>query len=161
MGALSALIQKYPSIQIVASALEAPYISGKLNSLRLEQAEAMQEKLPQEQKAFGQAFCRILKNVQPAPVNLEVFDGDRFNWCGGCTIVGTPGHTPGHISLFLEQQKIMITGDAAVIEQGNLVVANPQYALNLEMAEASLAKIQSFGAKKFICYHGGVLIPNL
>lgn len=161
MGALSALKENYPEVQIVASALETPYISGTLSSLRLEQAEAMQESLPQEQKAFGQKFCHILKAVQPAPVDLEVCDGDSFDWCGGCTIVGTPGHTPGHISLFLNEQNIMITGDAAVIEQEDLAVANPQYALNLPMAEVSLAKIQSFGAKKFICYHGGVLIPSL
>lgn len=159
MGALYDLKQRYPQVQIVASKTESPYISGKIKSLRLEQAEAMQAQLPEEQKQFGLAFCQVLKNVKPVVVDLEVSDGDFFDWCGGCTIVGTPGHTPGHISLFIDQQKVMITGDAAALESGELVIANPQFTLDIKEAEKSLDKIIASGAKRIICYHGGTLIP--
>ena len=158
MGALSELKQKYPNVQVIASKKESPYISGQLKSLRLEQAEAMQPNLPEEQKAFGEAFCNILKNVQPAKVDVEVQDGEFFDWCGGCTIIGTPGHTPGHISVFVNQEKVMITGDAAALEKGELVIANPQYTLDRNEAEASLRKIVTYGAKEIVCYHGGILI---
>lgn len=40
--------------------IEAPYIEGKKKSLRLMQAEALQDTLNDEQKAFGKAFCEIL-----------------------------------------------------------------------------------------------------
>ena len=159
MGSLYNLKQKYPHIQVVASQNESPYISGLLKSLRLEQAEALQEKLPQEQKSFGVEFCNVLKNVKPVKVDLEVCDGDILDWCGGCTIVGTPGHTPGHISIFVNEKKVMITGDAAALDNGKLVIANPQYTLNLDEAEASLRKILTYEAKEIICYHGGILIP--
>ena len=86
-------------------------------------------------------------------------DGEILDWCGGCTIIETPGHTPGHISVFVNQKKVMITGDAAVLENGKLVIANPQYALDLKEAEASLRKIAAYDAKEMICYHGGILIP--
>lgn len=159
MGALSELKREYPYIQVIAGKEEAPYISGRLKSLRLEQAEAMQAELPEEQKPFGLAFCNILKNVQPVTVDMEVGDGDIFDWCGGCTIIGTPGHTPGHISIFVNQKKVMITGDAAALDHGRLVIANPQYTLDIKEAEASLQKIMTYGAKEIICYHGGILIP--
>ncbi len=159
IGALYDLKQKYPQVQIIASKSESPYISGKLKSLRLEQAEAMQAGLPEEQKPFGLAFCKILKNVHPVEVDLEVTDGDVLDWCGGCTIVGTPGHTPGHISVFVSQPKVMITGDAAALENGELVIANPQFTLDIKEAEESLHKIMASGAKRIICYHGGTLIP--
>ncbi len=159
MGALSELKQEYPYVKVIASKQESPYISGKLKSLRLEQAEAMQANLPEEQKPFGLEFCNILRNVQPVAVDLEVEDGDAFDWCGGCTIIGTPGHTPGHISVFVNGKKVMITGDAATIDNGKLVIANPQYTLNEKEAEASLQKIRAYGAKEIICYHGGILIP--
>jgi len=159
MGTLSELKQKYLQIQVVASKKESPYISGKLKSLRLEQAEAMQQNLPEEQKPFGLAFCNILKNVRPVEVDLEVRDGDVFNWCGGCTIIGTPGHTPGHISIYVNQKKVMITGDAAALENGELVIANPQFTLDIKEAEASLHKIMTYSAKEIICYHGGIFIP--
>lgn len=157
MGALSALKDKYPEIKVVASRKEAPYISGQLKSLRLEQAEKLQDSLPDDQKSFGMEFCRILRNVQPVEVDIEVEDGDLFDWCGGCTILATPGHTPGHISLYVHKNKVLIAGDAAVLENGNLVVANPHFALDLKEAEKSLEKIKTYGAREIVCYHGGVL----
>ncbi|MDF2632738.1 MAG: beta-lactamase domain protein [Caproiciproducens sp.] len=156
IGALAAFKQKYPNIQIIASEIEAPYVAGKMKTIRLEQAEALQKTLPEEQKAFGNAFCEILRNVEPAKVDLTVHDGDLFDWCGGCEIVATPGHTPGHISLYLKNKKTMITGDAAVLEDDRLVIANPQFTLDMESAEKSLSKILSYDADTFICYHGGI-----
>ncbi len=160
MGALAAFKRRYPSVQVVASRMEAPYITGEKKSLRLIQAESLQEKLPEDQKAYGLAFCNALRSVEPAGVDIEVKDGDFFNWCGGCRIIQTPGHTPGHISLYLENEKTVITGDAATAEKGRLEIANPQFALDIEMAKESLVKIQGLGADTFICYHGGILKWN-
>ena len=160
MGALSELKRKYPQIQVVASEEEAPYIAGQLKSLRLKQAEARQSNLPEDQKAFGLAFCDVLKNVQPVDVDFKLHDGDVLDWCGGCTIMGMPGHTPGHISVCVKREKTLIAGDAATLEDGKLVIANPQYTLNMDEAKRSLDKIKAFGAKKVICYHGGILLTK-
>lgn len=155
MGALAELKQKYSQVQVVASVLESPYISGKKKFLRLEQAEAMQPYLPPEQQAFGLAFCDILKGVSPVAVDIQVRGGDVFSWCGGCTVLDTPGHTPGHVSLLMNGRKTVIAGDAAVIEHGVLTVANPQFAWDLAAAERSLQTVKNCGAKSVICYHGG------
>jgi len=160
MGALADFKQKYPNIKIVASETEAPYIEGKKKSLRLQQAEALQDTLSPEQKAFGEAFCKILKSVKPAKVDLLVHDGEVMNWCGGCKIVATPGHTRGHISLYLENKKTIITGDAAALENNRLVIANPQFTLDIENANKSLSKILNYDAESFICYHGGIYRRN-
>lgn len=161
MGALAYFKRKYPALQVIASKIEAPYISGVKKNLRLEQAEMLQEILPENQKAFGEAFCEILKNVEPAEVALTVKDGDIFPWCGGCEIISTPGHTPGHISLYLKNKRMMITGDAAFLENNRLMVANPQFTLDMDSANKSLAKILNYPADVFICYHGGVYQKNL
>lgn len=158
VGALSALNRKYPQIQLAAGAKEAPYLDGTSKSLRLAQAEAMQPQLPPEQQDFGLAFCALLRGIAPVPVDLRLREGDLLPWCGGCTVLETPGHTPGHISLYVPQKKTLITGDAAVLENGSLVVANPQFALDLREAEASLEKIMALGAERIICYHGGAWI---
>lgn len=155
VGALYDLKQKYPHVQVAASREEAPYISGKRKSLRLEQAEALQSTLPQEQQAFGRAFCKLLENVLPVPVDIEAQDGDILPWCGGCVVVATPGHTPGHVSLYVKRENTMIAGDAAALQNGMPVVANPEYALNLSEAEASLRRLIESGAARIICYHGG------
>jgi len=157
MGALADFKQKYPQIQVVASSIEAPFIAGETKSMRLEQAEALQNAaLTEEQKAFGEAFCNILRSVKPVAVDITVHDGQIMDWCGGCEIISTPGHTPGHITLYLKKHRTIITGDAAVLENNELVIANPQFTLDMESASQSLAKLQSFEADKYICYHGGI-----
>ena len=156
MGALPDFKQKYPNINIIASGIEAPYIAGEKKSLRLEQAEELQNTLSEEQKPFGKAFCEILKSIKPAKVDLLVNDGEVMNWCGGCEIVGTPGHTPGHISLYLKSKKTIITGDAVALENSQLVIANPQFTLDIENANKSISKILDFDAETYICYHGGI-----
>ncbi len=160
MGALYALKQKYPHIEVVAGEKEAPYISGEKESLRLRQAQAMQQTLPEDQQAFGRAFCELLRSVQTVPVDRTVKEGDILDWCGGCMILETPGHTPGHISAYLKKHNILIAGDAAALENGSLVIANPQFTLDFAAAEKSLNRILRYGAKEIICYHGGVFVPE-
>lgn len=156
MGALAAFKEKYPHIKIAASEIEAPYISGEKKSLRLEQAEAMQATLSDEMKAFGIAFCQLLRSIKPAKVDILLHEGERLDWCGGCVVISTPGHTPGHISLYLEDKKTVITGDAAVVENNRLVVANPQFTLDMDRAKEDIAKLLSYDAETYICYHGGI-----
>lgn len=48
--------------------------------------------------------------VQPIAPDRLLVDGDRLP--EGFTVVHTPGHTPGHISLFHPQHRLLISGDA-------------------------------------------------
>ena len=95
--------------------------------------------------------------MEPAPVHQTVADGDLLPWCGGCRVIATPGHTPGHCSLYLPGLRAVVTGDAVVLEAGTPAVANPQFALDLPRAEASLQKLLALDADCWLCYHGGIL----
>lgn len=156
IGTAAEIKEKYPNIRILASEGEAPYISGKLKNLRLQQAEELQPYLPEHQKAFGIQFCNRLRKVKPVDVDLILHPGDRFDWGGGCEIVSTPGHMPGHISICSLENQYFITGDAAVLEENNLKIANPQFCLDIATAEASLNKIVERECDCYICYHGGL-----
>lgn len=160
MGAAYEFVSKYPHIQIAASAIEAPYVTGMEKNLRLRQAEELQVHLPEEEKEFGLRFCERLRQVRPVPVDLILRDGDRFDWGGGCEIICTPGHTPGHISLLLSEAQVIVTGDAAVAEQGELVLANPQFCLDAEEAGRSLERLKEMRCRQYICYHSGVFFPG-
>ena len=87
--------------------------------------------LPTEQQPAGEAFISMLKGVEPAEVDVTLHGGDVLDICGGCEVIDTPGHTPGHISLYLPAQGTVVTGDAMVLEQGSPAVANPQFAFDL------------------------------
>ena len=145
---------------VYAGAAESEYIAGRRKALRLEQAEALQSALPTEQQPAGEAFISMLKGVEPAEVDVTLRGGDVLDICGGCEVIDTPGHTPGHISLYLPAQGTVVTGDAMVLEQGLPAVANPQFAFDLAAAQASLERLVDLGAARYICYHGGEYIPG-
>lgn len=157
IGAAAAFKRKYSGVRIMASSIETPYISGDLKSLRLEQAQQLQKTLPPEQQEFGAAFCDLLRTVDPVQIDRALFSDDLLPFCGGCQIIATPGHTPGHISLNLLEFNTIISGDAVALENGKPIIANPQFTLDMEEATASMKRLLSYPAKKMICYHGGIL----
>ena len=158
MGAAAALKRKYPHIRILAHELEAPYISGELEPLRLTQAKTMQDTLPEGEKEGGLAFMNLLKSVEPVVTDVLLQDGQRLPYCGGLTIVHTTGHTAGHISVVANARNVIAAGDAAVLQDGALIVANPEFAQDRSMAEASLkCLIHGFAHIPLIaCCHGGL-----
>lgn len=157
MGSLAGLKRMYPRIEIIAHELEKPYIEGARKSLRLEQAESGFEALPEEAKPFAEQFISLLKTMEPATVDRTVYSGERLPWCGGIEIVHTPGHMPGHISLYVPSSKTLIAADAVVLEQGRLGIANPQFTLDMDAALSSVRRLQEFEIDRLICYHGGAL----
>lgn len=157
IGAAAAYKRKYPNVHILASAEEAPYISGSEKSLRLSQAEKLQKELPAEMQEFGIAFCNLLRSIETVPVDQLLYDNELLPFCGGCRVISTSGHTPGHISLYISSHSTVISGDALALEKGQPVIANPQFTLDIEKATTSMLQLLSLPAKKIICYHGGVL----
>ncbi|MGH0924286.1 MBL fold metallo-hydrolase [Bacillus pacificus] len=156
IGALYDFKVKYPHVNIIASEIESHYISGEIKSERLVQAEEMLQCMPIEEKEFGEWFIQQLKNIRRVSVDEKVCDGQMI-LNNECQIVATSGHTSGHISLYFPNLDCVITGDAAVQENRELVIANPGFCLDIEKAEESLNKIKSLKAASYYCYHGGKL----
>ncbi|WP_018708814.1 MBL fold metallo-hydrolase [Siminovitchia fordii] len=154
IGSLHDFKEKYPWINIIASEIESKYISGEMKSERLVQAEEMLENMPKEEIEFGKWFIQQLKNLKHIPIDEKVHDGDMI-LDNKCRVVATPGHTSGHISLYIPSLKSVITGDAAVHKNYELVVANPHFCLNVEKAQQSLRNIKNLKAETYYCYHGG------
>ncbi|WP_434611832.1 MBL fold metallo-hydrolase [Bacillus paranthracis] len=157
IGALYDFKVKYPYVNIIASEIESNYINGNIKSERLVQAEDMLERMTNEEKEFGKWFIQQLKNIKHISVDEKVHN-DQMILNGECQIVATPGHTSGHISLYFPNLDYVITGDAAVQENGELVIANPDFCLDIEKAEESLKRIKDLKAVKYYCYHGGKLM---
>ena len=154
IGSLYDFKVKYPQVNIIASEIESNYINGDIKSERLVQAEEMLERMPNEEKEFGKWFIQQLKNIKHISVDEKVHDGQMI-LNNECQIVATPGHTSGHISLYFPDLHSVITGDAAVQDNGELVIANPNFCLDIEKAEESLKRIKDLKAVKYYCYHGG------
>ncbi|GGH21586.1 MBL fold metallo-hydrolase [Paenibacillus segetis] len=156
VGSLAAIKWAYPHIQIIAYEMEVPYIEGNKKVIRLEQAESTFNELPEEAKSYVQQFMDTLKAVETVRVDQAVKNGEILPWCGGIEIIHTPGHVPGHISLYLPSSKTLIAGDVVVIEQGKLGIANPQFADDLDEAIRSVRRLLDYDIEQIICYHGGL-----
>ncbi|PHA59377.1 MBL fold metallo-hydrolase [Bacillus wiedmannii] len=156
IGSLYDFKVKYPYINIMASEIESNYINGEIKSERLVQAEDMLERMPIEEKEFGEWFIQHLKNIRHISVDEKVYDGQMI-LNDECQIVATPGHTSGHISLYFPNLNCVITGDAAVQDNCELEIANPDFCLDIEKAEESLKRIKNLKAASYYCYHGGKL----
>ncbi|PFY69960.1 MBL fold metallo-hydrolase [Bacillus wiedmannii] len=156
IGSLYNFKVKYPHINIIASEIESNYINGEIKSERLVQAEDMLQRMPIEEKEFGEWFIQQLKNIRHISVDEKVCDGQMI-LNNECQIVATPGHTSGHISLYFPNLNCVITGDAAVQNNCELEIANPDFCLDIEKAEESLKRIKNLKAATYYCYHGGKL----
>lgn len=121
----------------------------------MEQAEASLDDLPDDAKPGVESFIRFLQSVEPAAVNQAVTHGEKLPWCGGIEIVHTPGHMPGHISLYLPATKTLVAGDAVVIQEGKLAIANPHFTLDMDAAILSIQLLLEYDIEQIVCYHGG------
>ena len=115
-------------------------------------------------KPFIQGEKPLLKanmTVSPVKIDTTVSDGEYLPVCGGITVIFTPGHTPDHISLYLEGSKALVAADATVSEKGSILGPNPHYTLNMGEALQSLRKFLRFDIDTLFCYHGGVCTENV
>ena len=161
MGALAEFKKSYPHIMVLASEEEEGYVSGRKKSLRLQQAEAIYDSLPESQKQMAKQFTNMLEAVENVEVDQTVKDGDILSVCGGIKIIATPGHMPGHISIYHIPSKTLIAGDALVVENGSLAIANPQYTLDMAGAKGSIKKLLDYEIETIVCYHGGIVITGI
>lgn len=83
----------------------------------------------------------------------ELNDGDEVFGMG---VIGTPGHTPGSISLFDTGSGILVAGDAINGDgDGGLTGANPDFSSDLDAATASVAKLAALAPTTAAFGHGG------
>lgn len=161
MGCAAELKEAYPALKVYASAGEKPYLEGARKSLRLQQAEDLFPCLPEAQKPGALQFQQLLKSVQPVAVDEVLVMGEDVPFLPGVQVIHTPGHMPGHISLYLPGKKTLVAADALVYERGAFDIANPHYALDLPAAIASVMQLQDLDIDTVICYHGGVVCEGI
>ncbi|RIV23898.1 MBL fold metallo-hydrolase [Fibrisoma montanum] len=157
VGGLYELKQQYPSLKVYASPVEAASITGQVKSARLLQAENLFPSLPDDQKPGALAFQQRLSSIRPVHVDAMLSSGDQSAIWDDVQIIDTPGHTPGHISVYLPSSRTLIACDALVVENGAFNLANPHFAIDLKQAVDSVRTLQSLTIDRVICYHGGLM----
>jgi glyoxylase-like metal-dependent hydrolase (beta-lactamase superfamily II) len=114
VGALQALASEW-GVPIYAHLMEKPYLNG-------------QSPYPPADPTVGGGLMSLMSWMYPkGPINimehLQILPADNTvpgfpEW----KYIHTPGHSPGHISLFRENDKVLIAGDAFVTTQNESAI---------------------------------------
>lgn len=147
-------------IEVLAHAEDRPYIEGERRPIKLdpERFRGRLEGMPEPQR---RAFERLLQDPPRAHVDRTLADGDEIPMLGGVRVVATPGHTPGHISLYLPNTRTLIAGDAVVVQDGRVRGPNPNATPDMDTAMASVRKLAELDVARLVAYHGGVVLDGV
>lgn len=146
VGSLPELVQT-SNARVLAHATETPYIDGT-ELPRFARPEILAQR--PELRAIAEQF-------RYTNVDQQLQDGARLELAGGVQVVFTPGHTPGHMCLYLERTKTLIAGDALTADQGRLQGPNPGATPDMQLAAQSVQKLAELDITAIVCYHGGVV----
>jgi len=150
VGSLNPLKER-TGAEIFAYVNEVPYIDGTKAPVKWPSPERL---------AQHPELAERLKNFKPTSVDQSVIDGDVLSRSAGATVISTPGHTPGHMSLYLPNTKTLIAGDSLVSENGVLSGPSPGATADMELAMESVRKFLAFDVETIVCYHGGLVTDD-
>ncbi len=152
-------VNENPNLQVYCSIIEHPSIIGQTKSERLIQAEKLLKTLPPNAKQWGIDFINRLSSIKRIQ-NVIALDNKEFI-NDNIQVINTPGHTKGHISIWLPNNKILIVGDALIVANNEFEIANPNYTLDLISAINSISTILDLSPNRIVCYHGGTIQSNI
>lgn len=142
------------NVTIYSTDVEAEFISGEKTPLKIQMLEPNREKL--DEGARG--FLDFLKGAFPnlfIKVDKTFKAGDRLPIFEEVETLDMPGHTLGHICIYVRDQKTLLTSDAIALENGKLERINDFYNYDIEQAKQSLEKLRDLDINRVLCYHGG------
>jgi glyoxylase-like metal-dependent hydrolase (beta-lactamase superfamily II) len=157
VGALPELAERW-NVPIYAHALEHPYLNGS-------------QQYPPPDPSVGGGLMSALSRFFPrGPIDVSHWLADlpadgRIPVMPGWRWISTPGHTPGHVSLWREADRMLIAGDAfittaqesayAVLTQRPELHGPPMYyTTDWENAGASVSQLASLEPEIAITGHG-------
>lgn len=128
-GSLIELAEEW-GVPVYCHHMERPYLTGRAS-------------YPPPDPSVGGGAMALLSFVYPkSPINAEAYlrelpEDGRIEELKDWQWIHTPGHTPGHISLFREKDGVLVAGDAfvttmqesllAVVTQKKYVCGPPKY----------------------------------
>jgi len=156
IGCVLDMLKLAPAAKVRAHEEEARYIDGRETPIKLAAMLANYDNLSSEQKTWCGNMKEGFANRRIS-VAKTLTDGEILPICGGIEVIHTPGHTPGHICLYLRESKIMVGGDGLNIKDGTLVGPNPAHSYDEEQGIRSFKKTETYDISAVVSYHCGLL----
>lgn len=132
-GSLATVLEKTDAV-VYAHERCAPYVDGRKEPIKSPDGE----------------------RYSPAEVAVELVGGVRFRTTAGpMEVLFTPGHAPGHISLYFPAESVLLAGDALTAADGRLQGPSERYTIEMDDALDSARALADRDIDQVLCYHGG------
>ncbi|WDM23318.1 MBL fold metallo-hydrolase [Paenibacillus polymyxa] len=156
IGNVHALLDLLPNTALLAHKDDVPYMTGERPFVKL-----TSERIKQMDTALKQQAEDMIRRLPDLRFAHILDDGEYLPYGGGIQIIHTPGHTPGHISLYVPAQKLLLAADELLVVEGELVGPAESATPDMPLALKSLEKLTVLDIEKVVCYHGGYYDQNV
>lgn len=140
VGAVKGILKKY-EVPVYAHQIEIPYMEGEVV-------------YPKRKK---------LENNLPKTLTRSLLEEDskELKKIGGLTPYFTPGHSPGHVVYYHEQDQVLLAGDLFTSKKGKLKQPMPTFTADMKQAIESANIISLLKPKQLeVCHGNTVLQPS-
>jgi glyoxylase-like metal-dependent hydrolase (beta-lactamase superfamily II) len=138
------------SASILANPVEATAIRAGGNSRELH---------PRGLEKYIYKLSALIIKASPTPVHADILGGEILPYQSGLQVISTPGHTPGHISLFSQSQGVLFAGDSIWMKGGKLVPSCGANCWDEKQAITSFNNQMAFHPR-IICMGHGIYRDN-
>ncbi len=145
VGALASM-KRLTGARVYASAIEAAAIARGESSRPARPHQLVRRAM--------QLITRRLLKAGALQADEMISEGQVLPVLGGLRVVETPGHTPGHISLFSPSAGVLFTGDSIISRDGVLVPSLPGFTWDSEKAAASVRRQAALNPRIVCPGHG-------
>jgi len=128
------------------------------------EAQAIEKAKPSRELKMQGLQAQLFKlampffKAKPAHIDELLEDGQVLPILGGLRVINTPGHTPGHVSLYAPAAKILFCGDSMVAEKnGTLRCSRGMNTWDEDKAKESVKVQAALGAEIVCSGHGPVV----
>jgi len=156
----SAFLKKESGATLVSHQFEKPYVAETLVIIT-PRAWSLYGRIARRLLAVGSSMIKFLRLVKYQPTHVdEVSDEETILDAVGLdgSVVWTPGHTKGSVSLFLNKSRVAIIGDLLSSKRGKLV--EPMFMENPNQTKASVQRIVDLHPVILCPGHGKPLPPS-
>jgi glyoxylase-like metal-dependent hydrolase (beta-lactamase superfamily II) len=113
-------------------------------------ADVAREMAARSAAAIYAGEADVARITSSKPVRALKDDDDVF----GLRIIGTPGHTAGHVAVFDPATGVLVAGDALRTTGADLTGPDPRYTDDLARANASVRKLAALDVRAILPGHG-------
>jgi glyoxylase-like metal-dependent hydrolase (beta-lactamase superfamily II) len=143
----AARVARGTGVRVFVHADDAPFLDGTREPL-----------LPSGRRGQLMAALGRVVDLCPPVYRLDALPLDTA--LAGLRAIPTPGHTPGHVCLWHEQDAALFSGDALIVDNGEPTLPASSLSHDPVRARASLAALRDLPVRHLLPGHGTPILDD-